>query len=160
MATYREELRERNERKKNRGDRKKTDAVLAYPAFSADGWPKTTSAYAWPKTAHFGLGLAEATIFGPPPPDDTSSAQLRLISAYCWTKYPFRPSSGRKLPLRPQQGRQGHIFDILAMGTIVSELAIKKVIVLKKILDMRYAGRDIVEPSIFACVLDNVSYYY
>ena len=63
--------------------------------------------------------------------------------ANCWPKSPFWPAVGRKVPLclmvgrkvplRPTGGRQGDTFDFSALGCIVSEFAIKIIIVSKKI---------------------------
>ena len=52
--------------------------------------------------------------------------------ANCWPKSPFWPAVGRKVPLRPTGGRQGDTFDFSALGCIVSEFAIKIIIVSKK----------------------------
>ena len=49
-------------------------------------------------------------------------------------KVPLRPMIGRKVPLRPTEGRRGHSFDFYALGRIVSEFAIKIIIVSKKIV--------------------------
>ena len=104
----------------------------AYPAFSAYGWPKYTSAWAGPKRAHFGHQLAEATIFGRATTDSNSSAHHSPFSVNRRPTSSFRPRAGRKVPFRPKRGRQGHSFAFFSFCDIVSEFASKKVIVLKK----------------------------
>ena len=60
------------------------------------------------------------------------SAQVRTSSAKARPKSPFRPRGGRKHPFRPTRGRRGASFDFSPLHAIVSEFAIKYVIVLKK----------------------------
>ena len=60
------------------------------------------------------------------------SAQVRTFSAKARPKSPFRPKGGRKHPSRPTRGRRGASFDFSPLFAIVSEFAIKYVIVLKK----------------------------
>ena len=50
-------------------------------------------------------------------------------------KVPLRPTGGRKVPFRPTRGRRGDTFDFSPLGCIVSEFAIKIIIVSKKILN-------------------------
>ena len=50
-----------------------------------------------------------------------------------WPKSPFWPTVGRKVPLRPTGGRRDDTFDFSPLGCIVSEFAIKIIIVSKKI---------------------------
>ena len=53
--------------------------------------------------------------------------------ANCWPKSTFWPTVGRKVPFRPTGGRRGDTFDFSPLGCIVSEFAIKIIIVSKKI---------------------------
>ena len=104
--------------------------------FSAYAWPKSSSVEAWPKrpasvtggpkTAQFGLSAAEATIFGRAPADSAFSAQAR-------PKCLLRRCPGRKAPFRPTPGRRATSFAFFSFYTIVSEIATKNMILLKKI---------------------------
>ena len=60
------------------------------------------------------------------------SVQVRTFSAKARPKSPFRPKGDRKHPFRPTRGRRGASFDFSPLFAIVSEFAIKCVIVLKK----------------------------
>ena len=127
--------RERERETKNRAQRRGERVLIR--TFSADTWPKTASVEAWPKrpasvtggpkTAQFGLLAPEATIFGRAPANNEFSAQPRPKSL-------LRPHPGRKLPFRPTPGRRATSFAFFSFYAIVSEIATKNNIVLKKIL--------------------------
>ena len=121
-------LQRRTEREK--GKRRRTERSRRRPVlirtFSAAAWPKSsTSVTGGPKTAQFGLSAAEATIFGRAPADSVFSAQARPKSL-------LRPCPGRKPPFRPTPGRRATSFAFFSFYTIVSEIATKNMIVLKK----------------------------
>ena len=135
-------LQRRTEREK--GKRRRTERSRRRPVlirtFSAAAWPKSsTSVTGGPKTAQFGLSAAEATIFGRAPADSVFSAQARPKSL-------LRPCPGRKPPFRPTPGRRATSFAFFSFYTIVSEIATKNMIVLKKILKMKlkYVQRECV----------------
>ena len=125
-------LQRRTEREKGKRRRTGKNRALASAGlirtFSAVAWPKSSaSVTCGPKTAHFGLPAAEATIFGRAPADSAFSAQAR-------PKCLLRRCPGRKAPFRPTPGRRATSFAFFSFYTIVSEIATKNMILLKKIL--------------------------
>ena len=86
--------------------------------------------------------LAEEGLFG-------QLLAEKYFLANGWPKSPFwptigrkvhlRPTGGRKVPFRPTRGRRGDTFDFSPLGCIVSEFAIKIIIVSKKILLPEYS---------------------
>ena len=98
------------------------------PTVNGKRWAQGTFRPTLDQKGHCGLHLTKKVYFGQGVAENTLSGQIRTFSAKARPKTLFRPTGGRKHPFRPT----GASFDFSPQHAIVSEFAIKYVMVLKK----------------------------